>query len=166
MVNEKELTEDFATALETFTAEQAAEAAASEDRVIKGTVVKITSTHAVVDAGFKSEGLVPIAEVQDHEGNVRFQPGDEIEVMVDKGETEEGYTRLSHQKAQRLRAWDEIEKAYNEKTPIQAARRGKNQGWPDRRYPGRSRLPARLPTRCPPGAQPGRLQKPSSSKSA
>ena len=120
MVNEKELTEDFATALETFTAEQAAEAAASEDRVIKGTVVKITPTHVVVDAGFKSEGMVPIAEVQDHEGNVRFQPGDEIEVMVDKGETEEGYTRLSHQKAQRLRAWDEIEKAYNDKVPIQA----------------------------------------------
>ncbi|MGE0406416.1 MAG: 30S ribosomal protein S1 [Candidatus Korobacteraceae bacterium] len=120
MVNEKELTEDFASALETFTAEQAAEAAASEDRVIKGTVVKITSTHVVVDAGYKSEGLVPIAEVQDHEGNVKFQPGDEIEVMVDKGETEEGYTRLSHQKAQRLRAWDEIEKAYNDKAPIEA----------------------------------------------
>ncbi len=120
LANEKEMTEDFATALETFTAEQAAEAAAAEDRVLKGTVVKITPTHVVVDAGFKSEGLVPIAEVQDHEGQVRFQPGDEIEVMVEKGETEEGYTRLSYQKAQRLRAWDEIEKAYNENTPIKA----------------------------------------------
>src|SRR5581483_8342585 len=45
---------------------------------------------------------------------------DEIEVMVEKGETEEGYTKLSYQKAQRLRAWDEIEKAYNENTPIKA----------------------------------------------
>ena len=40
--------------------------------------------------------------------------------MRDKGETEEGYINLSHQKAQRLRAWDEIEKAYNEKKPIKA----------------------------------------------
>lgn len=112
------MTDDFATALENFTAEQAAEQAAHEDRVIKGTVLKITPTHVVVDVGFKSEGLVPIAEVQDHEGNVKFEPGQEIDVMIEKGETEEGYTKLSHQKASRLRAWDEIEKAYNDKTPI------------------------------------------------
>jgi hypothetical protein len=56
MVNEKELTEDFATALETFTAEQAAEAAETEDRVLKGTVIKITPTHVVVDAGFNRKG--------------------------------------------------------------------------------------------------------------
>lgn len=116
--NEKEMTDDFATALENFTAEQAAEQAAHEDRVIKGTVLKITPTHVVVDVGFKSEGLVPIAEVHDHEGNVKFEPGQEIDVMIEKGETEEGYTKLSHQKASRLRAWDEIEKAYNDKTPI------------------------------------------------
>ncbi len=112
------MTDDFATALENFTAEQAAETAAHEDRVIKGTVLKITPTHAVVDVGFKSEGLVPIAEVQDHEGNVTVQPGEEIDVMIEKGETEEGYTKLSHQKASRLRAWDEIDKAYNDKAPI------------------------------------------------
>ena len=116
--SEKEMTDDFATALENFTAEQAAEMAAHEDRVIKGTVLKITATHVVVDVGFKSEGLVPIAEVQDHEGNVKVEPGQEIDVMIEKGETEEGYTKLSHQKASRLRAWDEIEKAYNDKTPI------------------------------------------------
>ncbi len=40
--------------------------------------------------------------------------------MRDKGQAEEGYINLSHQKAQRLRAWDEIEKAHNEKRPIQA----------------------------------------------
>jgi small subunit ribosomal protein S1 len=115
---DKEMMDDFATALETFTAEQAAEMATNEDRVIKGTVLKITPTHVVVDVGFKSEGLVPISEVQDHEGSVHVQPGQEIDVMVEKGETEEGYVRLSHDKAQRLRAWDDIERAYNDKTPI------------------------------------------------
>ena len=110
--------DDFATVLENFTAEQEAEKQSHEDRVIKGTVLKVTATHVVVDIGSKSEGMVPIAQVQDREGNVKFQPGDSIDVMVDKGETEEGYTKLSHERAQRLRAWDDIEKAYNDKTPI------------------------------------------------
>ncbi len=111
-------TEDFASALESFTTET--EEAAREDNVIKGTVLKITATHVVVDIGAKSEGMLPLAEVIDHNGKPRFQPGDEIDVMRDKGETEEGYINLSHQKAQRLRAWDEIEKAHNEKKPIKA----------------------------------------------
>jgi small subunit ribosomal protein S1 len=111
-------TEDFASALETFTTE--AEESVGEDRVIKGTVLKLTPTHVVVDIGAKSEGMLPLAEVLDHEGKPRFQPGDEIDVMRDKGETEEGYVNLSHEKAQRLRAWDDIEAAYNEKKPIKA----------------------------------------------
>ncbi len=118
-LDEKPASEDFAAALESFTAE-AEEAAANDDKVIKGTVLKLTPTHVVVDIGTKSEGMLPLSEVMDHEGNPKFKPGDEIEVMREKGPTEEGYINLSHQKAQRLRAWDEIEKAYNEKTPIKA----------------------------------------------
>ena len=110
--------EDFASALESFTTES--EEAVREDKVLKGTVLKLTPTHVVVDIGAKSEGMLPLSEVLDHEGNPRFQPGDEIDVMRDKGETQEGYINLSHQKAQKLRAWDEIEKAYNEKKPILA----------------------------------------------
>jgi small subunit ribosomal protein S1 len=118
-LDEKPASEDFAAALESFTAE-AEEAAANDDKVIKGTVLKLTPTHVVVDIGTKSEGMLPLSEVMDHEGNPKFKPGDEIEVMREKGHAEEGYVNLSHQKAQRLRAWDEIEKAYNEKTPIKA----------------------------------------------
>src|ERR1700719_4606616 len=111
-------TEDFASALENFTTES--EEAVREDKVLKGTVLKLTGTHVVVDIGAKSEGMLPLSEVLDFEGKPRFQPGDEIDVMRDKGETEEGYINLSHQKARKLRAWDEIEKAYNEKKPIRA----------------------------------------------
>jgi len=117
-LDEKPANEDFASVLENFTAES--EEAVSEDNVLKGTVLKLTATHVVVDIGTKSEGMLPLSEVLDHEGNPKFKPGDEIEVMRDKGPTEEGYIKLSHQKAQRLRAWDEIEKAYNERTPIKA----------------------------------------------
>jgi len=108
--------DDFAAALQNFETET--EESVGDDHVIKGTVVKLTATHVVVDIGTKSEGMVPIAEVLDHEGKPKFQPGDEIDVMRDKGETEEGYVNLSHLKAQRLRSWDEIERAYNEKKPI------------------------------------------------
>src|SRR6202795_2168487 len=108
--------DDFAAALQNFETE--AEESVGDDHVIKGTVVKLTAPHVVVDIGAKSEGMAPIAEILDHEGKPKFQPGDEIDVMRDKGETEEGYVNLSHLKAQRLRSWDEIERAYNEKKPI------------------------------------------------
>jgi small subunit ribosomal protein S1 len=96
--------EDFASVLETFTTE--AEEAVSEDRVIKGTVLKLTGTHVVVDIGAKSEGMLPLAEVLDHEGKPKFKPGDEIDVMREKGQAEEGYINLSHQKAQHIHAWE------------------------------------------------------------
>ncbi len=74
--------------LDSFTAE--AEEAASDDHVLKGTVLKLTSTHVVVDIGAKSEGMLPLAEVLDHEGKPRFKPGDEIDVMRDKGPERRG----------------------------------------------------------------------------
>jgi small subunit ribosomal protein S1 len=110
--------DDFASALESFTTE--AEETAGDDNVIHGTVLKVTGTYVFVDIGAKSEGAVPIAEVLDHEGKPKFQSGDAIDVMRDKGKTDEGYIKLSFQKAQRLRAWDDIEKAYSENQPIKA----------------------------------------------
>ena len=115
---QKPAADDFASALESFTTES--EELESDDHVLKGTVIKLTSTHVVVDIGAKSEGMVPIAEVMDHDGKPKVQAGDEIHVVRDKGETEEGYIKLSFQKAQRLRAWDEIEKAYTDNQAIKA----------------------------------------------
>jgi len=111
---------DFAAALESFEAEQsAAEAAApAEENVQKGTVVKLTDKYVVVDIGFKSEGMVPIAQVMGRDGQPKVKPGDSIDVVIDRGETEEGYVLLSHEKAQRVRVWDDIEKAYNDKAQI------------------------------------------------
>ena len=108
--------DDFASALESFTTE--GEETEGDDHVIKGQVLKLTPTHVMVDIGAKSEGMLPLAEILDHEGKPRFQPGDEIDVMREQGETEEGYVNLSHLKAQRLRAWDAIEKAYTQQEPI------------------------------------------------
>jgi small subunit ribosomal protein S1 len=117
-VSHKEEThmDDFAAALESYTLET--EPAPSEDNVFKGSVIKITATHVVVDIGFKSEGLVPIAEVTDADGNIKFQPGDEIAVMVQHGRNEEGSVLLSHERAQRVRIWEQIDQAHLAKTPV------------------------------------------------
>jgi small subunit ribosomal protein S1 len=113
--------EDFATALENYEQEQAqTEAALNDEQIIPGTVLKITPQYVVVDIGYKSEGVVPVAEFTDSEGVISVQPGQEIPVVRDQGHTEEGYINLSYHKAQRLKAWDEIEKAYNDKAPVKA----------------------------------------------
>jgi small subunit ribosomal protein S1 len=112
--------EDFSAALEAFEREQAAEAAAVEaygDKVVSGTVIKQTEKHLVVDVGLKSEGLVPLEQVVDHTGAAKFQPGDVIDVVIEREEPEGGYL-VSYEKAQRLRVWDTIEKAANDKTPV------------------------------------------------
>jgi small subunit ribosomal protein S1 len=115
-----ESADDFSAALEAFEREQAAEAAAVEaygDKTVTGTVVKQTEKHLVIDVGLKSEGLVPLEQVVDHTGAVKFQPGDVIEVVIEREEPEGGYL-VSYERAQRLKVWDSIEKASTEKTPV------------------------------------------------
>ena len=111
---------DFSSALAAFEREQAAEAAAIEaygDKVVTGKVVELREKFLVVDVGLKSEGLVPLEQVLDHTGAVKFQPGDEIDVVIEREEPEGGYL-VSYERAQRLRVWDTIEKAANDKTPV------------------------------------------------
>ncbi|MGA3134251.1 MAG: 30S ribosomal protein S1 [Terracidiphilus sp.] len=112
--------EDFSSALAAFEREQAAEAAAVEvygNKVVAGKVVEQREKFLVVDVGLKSEGLVPLEQVTDHTGAVKFQPGDDIEVVIEREEPEGGYL-VSYERAQRLRVWDTIEKAANDKTPV------------------------------------------------
>jgi small subunit ribosomal protein S1 len=112
--------DDFSAALAEFEREQAAEAAAVEaygDKLVSGKVEKQTDKYLVVDVGLKSEGLVPLEQVTDHTGAVKFQPGDVIDVVIEREEPEGGYL-VSYERAQRLRVWDTIEKAANDKTPI------------------------------------------------
>ena len=112
--------DDFSEALAAFEREQAAEAAAVEaygDKIVSGKVEKQTEKYLVIDVGLKSEGLIPIDQVLDHTGAVKFQPGDVIDVVIEREEPEGGYL-VSYEKAQRLRVWDTIEKAANDKTPV------------------------------------------------
>jgi small subunit ribosomal protein S1 len=113
---------DFAAALASFESEQAAESAAAqslsaEEAIVTGTVIKITDKHVVVDIGLKSEGLIPLEQVLDINGAPKFQPGDQVEVVVEGEEPEGGY-RVSYEKALRHKVWDKLEAASNEKVPV------------------------------------------------
>ncbi len=120
---------DFAAALESFDREQAAEAAGQQfdENVITGTGIKLTDKEVVVDVGLKSEGRIPIEQVLDHAGVPKLQPGDTVDVVVEREEAEGGYL-LSYEKALRHKVWDTIEKAANDKTPVTGTVLGRVKG--------------------------------------
>src|SRR6202171_2014468 len=83
-----------------------------DGELLQGRVVKIHEKDVIVDFGYKSEGLVPIEQFLQADGTLHVQAGDLIDVMVDRqGVQPEGYILLSHEKASRLRCWDNLEKA-------------------------------------------------------
>jgi small subunit ribosomal protein S1 len=86
--------------------------APAEGEVLQGTVLKITAKDAIVDFGYKSEGLVPIEQFLNPSGELTVEAGDVVDVMIDHGEQPEGYILLSHAKAARVRVWDNLEKAF------------------------------------------------------
>src|SRR6195256_1433902 len=81
----------------------------------EGTVVAVTGDSVLVDIGFKSEGIFPLAEFQsDCE---QPKPGDKLLISV-KGRNPEGYYELTRGKVERPADWDALEKAFNDKTTI------------------------------------------------
>src|SRR5437870_1836918 len=106
--------EDFGRLLDQFEQEQST---LQEGEVVRGTVIGITERGVVIDFGYKSEGIVNQNEFMEN-GQLTVKRGDEVDVLVKHMETGEGYPVLSRADAVRLRAWDDLEKAYNEGTVI------------------------------------------------
>ncbi|MBL0310729.1 MAG: 30S ribosomal protein S1 [Bacteroidetes bacterium] len=79
------------------------------DEIVKGIVVAVTTNDVVLNIGFKSDGLVPLAEFRDVED---LQPGQEYDVYVVNKEDKKGILQLSRKNAQKLKAWDEIMEAH------------------------------------------------------
>ena len=107
----------FGAILEQFEQEQAEKANFQEGSVVPGKVIGINDRGVVIDFGFKSEGLVPVEEFME-QGQVTVKPGDEVEVLIKSMESQEGQPVLSRADAVRMRAWDDLEKAYREGTPV------------------------------------------------
>jgi small subunit ribosomal protein S1 len=89
-----------------------------EGEVINGTVVKVTEANVVIDVGFKSEGLIPLDEFRDDSGQINVKPGDRVDVLLENAEDRDGYVVLSREKAERMKIWDLIERAYQEQSVV------------------------------------------------
>ncbi len=79
-----------------------------EGEVVKGTVVQISKDAVVVDIGYKTEGQISLRQFTDHEGNLTVAEGDEISVLFEKSEDDNGYLVLSKEKAEQMQVWDDI----------------------------------------------------------
>src|SRR5665213_3047718 len=90
----------------------------SRHEVLEGKVLKISGSNVFIDVGYKSDGVAPVAQFTDAEGRVTIRPGDMVEVMVESGQTSEGYVPLSHEKAARLKIWDRLESAMERQSSI------------------------------------------------
>jgi small subunit ribosomal protein S1 len=90
----------------------------AEGEVVKGTVLKVTPSEVIVDVGYKSEGIIPIDEFLDESGQVTVESGDIVDVLLERTEDREGYVVLSREKAEKMKIWDEVEKAYAERKVV------------------------------------------------
>ena len=70
----------------------------AEGEVVKGTVLKVTPSEVVVDVGYKSEGIIAVSEFLDETGEITVQPGDIVDVLLERTEDREGYVVLSREK--------------------------------------------------------------------
>src|SRR4026208_237445 len=89
-----------------------------EGEVGKVTVLKVTASEVIVDVGYKSEGIIQVDEFLDENGEVTVQPGDIVDVLLERTEDREGYVVLSREKAEKMKIWDEVEKAYAERKVV------------------------------------------------
>ncbi len=79
-----------------------------EGELIKGTVVKVTRDHVMVDIGFKSEGQINVDEFRDLDGEITVKSGDVVDVVFESAEDDNGMVVLSKEKADALQAWDKL----------------------------------------------------------
>ena len=86
----------------------------AEGEIVKGRVVTITNNSVVIDVGYKSEGLIPVAEFFNEEGKLTVAVGDDVEVLLEKTEDLEGHILLSYAKAARMRVWTDVENSFKE----------------------------------------------------
>ena len=86
--------------------------------IATGKVVQIKDDRIMVDVGWKTEGFIPIDEVRDAQGNVTISIDDEIDVFIDRRDSE-GNLVLSRDKASKVKIWDEIKNACENDTVVE-----------------------------------------------
>ncbi|MBB72578.1 MAG: 30S ribosomal protein S1 [Legionellales bacterium] len=100
----------------------------SAGSVIPATVLRIEKDYVIVDGGFKSEGVIPVEEFHNEDGDVAVQVGDKVDVALIAIEDGFGETRLSREKAKRAEVWGRLETAHNDNETIMGIINGKVKG--------------------------------------
>src|ERR671938_1604755 len=95
---------------------QGSMASIDEGEIVKAKVQSIRENVVVLDIGFKSEGTIPLEEFKDHPD---LKPGDEVEVLLEHLEDQEGAVVLSKKKADFMRVWERIRLAYENDQPVE-----------------------------------------------
>jgi len=86
--------------------------------IISARVLDIKNDNVIVNAGLKSEGIIPKEQFLDDEGQLEITIGDDVDVSLDAIEDGYGTTRLSREKAKRKIAWQELEKAHEDNQTV------------------------------------------------
>ena len=118
------MSEDFSTLLE----ESISKLQVKAGTIINGTVIDVKKDLVIVNAGLKSEGMIPIDQFIGFDGKVEVQEGDTVEVTVDAIEDGFGETKLSREKAKKARAWVSLSEAFEEKKILEGRITGKVKG--------------------------------------
>ena len=83
-----------------------------EDEVVRGAVVEIRGKDIIVDIGYKGSGTINADEFLNPDGTLGVAVGDVVEVLVEHLEDANGNVRLSRERAEKMKIWDEVEKAF------------------------------------------------------
>ena len=118
------MSEDFSRLIE----ESISKLQVKSGAIIMGTVIDVKKDLVVVNAGLKSEGMIPIDQFIGFDGQVEVKEGDTVEVTVDAIEDGFGETKLSREKAKKARAWVSLSEAFEEKKILEGRITGKVKG--------------------------------------
>ena len=119
------MTESFA---ELFEQSQTQLAKLKPGAIVTGVVVEVRNDVVVINAGLKSEGIVPIEQFRNDAGEIDVGVGDQVKVALDSLENGFGETVLSREKAKRAMVWDELEEALEKNETITGRISGKVKG--------------------------------------
>jgi small subunit ribosomal protein S1 len=118
------MTESFAQLFEESLASQKIK----PGTILMGRVVEIGSDVVLVNAGLKSEAVIPIEQFKNERGELEISVGDDVEVALDSFEDGSGETRLSREKAKRARTWTRLETAFEKQEIIKGIINGRVKG--------------------------------------
>ena len=96
--------------------------------IVTATVIEIRDDYVVINAGLKSEGIIPKNQFLSVKGELEIELGDEVEVTLDMIEDGYGETIMSREKAKRTKIWDELEKIQDSQENIEGRVSGKVKG--------------------------------------